>query len=191
MRSRIALISLLAVVLMIPAVPAYGAEQDVDVQVYPANVLGIEVQDQIGFGLVVGQAATQPFWMQILNSTEGGWQVTVDGADLQSYDWQYCDEWGCHDRVPTDPVSTIDKSNVVVTGGDFCWGDCDPATDDVITKYSQALGAEPALIMEGTVEAWGPFGVGPPYDPSVQLSIPAEAAPNQYWTTLTYTIMGS
>lgn len=187
MRSRFALVSLLAVVLMIPAAPAYGADQDVDVQVYPANALAINVQEGLGFGLVAGQVATQGFWMEILNSTAGGWQVTVDGADLQSYWWENCNEWGCDGRNLTDPLYTIDKSNVVVTGADTSFGDGDPASDPVITRYTEPLGVAPVLIMEGTVDAWGQFGFQS--EPTVQLTIPSDAQPNQYWTTLTYTIM--
>lgn len=192
MKSRIVLTALLAAVLVMPVSTTLGADQDVDVQVFPANTLAIEVQDQLGFAMVPGQVNVQPFWMQVTNTTGGAWQVTVDGADLGSYDWTDCDEWGCHTRILSDLLFTIPKSNIVVTGGDACWtGEgCDPATDGVVTAYSPALSDTGAvLIMEGTSEAWGSFGFGPPpYDPSVQLTIPGDAVPAMYWTTLTYTI---
>lgn len=191
MKSRIVLAAVVAAVLVMPVSTALGADQDVEVHVYPANTLAIEVQDQLGFDLVPGTSNLQPFWMQVTNTTAGGWQVLVDGNDLQSFEWTDCDEWGCYTRGPSDPLFTIDKSNIVVTGGDFCWtGEgCDPTADSLVTAYSQALSDVGAvLIMEGT--AWGSFGFGPaPYDPSVELTLPAETAAAQYWTTLTYTIM--
>ena len=192
MKARIFLVAMMTVVLMMPAA-VLGADQDVDVQVFPANTLAIEVQDQLGFAMVPGQTNVQPFWMQVTNTTSGAWQVTVDGNDLQSYDWTDCDEWGCDTRIPTDPLNTIPKSNVAVTGGDSCWfGECDPAADPVVTAYAAALSeVGPVLIMEGTAEAWGSFGFGPPpYEPTIGLTIPADAVTAQYWTTLTYTIMG-
>jgi hypothetical protein len=193
MKSRIFVVAMMTALLVMPATTALGADQDVDVQVFPANTLAIEVQDQLGFAMVVGQTNSQSFWMQVTNTTSGAWQVTVDGNDLASYDWTDCDEWGCYTRVPTDPLNTIPKSNVVVTGGDFCWSGegCDPAADGLVTAYSQALSdLGPVLIMQGTAEAWGSFGFGPaPYEPTVELTIPADAATAMYWTTLTYTIM--
>ncbi|MEX2184720.1 MAG: hypothetical protein WEC14_09760 [Chloroflexota bacterium] len=178
MRPRITHSAFIAVLLMISAAPAHGADQGVEVEVIPAGTLGIEVQDLIDFGrMEVGQSATQPFVMRILNQTDAGWRVTVDGADLQG-------------QVLTDPVSTIDSSNLVVTGGDACFTEaCDPAADTMVTPYSVALSGSPVMIMEGTAQASGDFGFGSPHEPTVQLTIPADAVPNQYATTLTYTVM--
>jgi hypothetical protein len=186
MKSRILVAAFMAAALALPA-PALGADQDVDVQVLPANALGISVQEGLGFAIVIGESATQPFGMGITNTTGGGWIVTVDGPDLQSYTWGQCDETGCYDRILTG--NTIPKSNVVVTGGDASWSEDDAATDSTITPYSVALGDNPVTIMEGTADAWGMFGFGPPHDPTVQVTIPAGSAYDQYYTTLTYTIM--
>jgi hypothetical protein len=186
-RRRIILAAVMTAVLSMPSA-ALAADQDVDVQVLPANALGIAVQEGLGFAIQLGGSATQPFMMNITNTTSGGWIVTVDGPDLQSYSWEYCDETGCYNRQPTG--NSIPKSNVVVTGADTCWNQCEsPAADPRITSYSVALGANPVTIMEGTVDAWGMFGFGPGEDPTVQLTIPAETVYDQYYTTLTYTIM--
>ena len=176
MRSRKPLSAVVAVLLMISAAPAHGAEQGVEVEVVPAGALGLEVQGLIDFGpMKVGESATQPFVMRISNMTAAGWRVTVDGADLQGV---------------TDPASTIHSSNLVVTGGDACFTEaCDPAADTMVTSYAVALSGSPVMVMEGTAQAWGDFGFSPPHEPTVQLTIPADAVPDQYATTLVYTIM--
>lgn len=185
---------LLAAVLMAAAVampsPVFAADQDVEVQVHPANTLGISVQDGIGFQMAVGDTQAIPFGMEVLNTTAGGWLVTVAGADLQSYDWLDCDEYGCYTRIPTDPLYIIDNANVTVTGGDVCWGCEDAGTDPTITMHSVPLADGPTLLMEGTADAWGLIGFGPPYEPTVQLTIPEGTTVGfSYWTTVTYTIM--
>ena len=188
MKSRVFLVAIATAVLLMPATTVFGADQDVDVQVLPADTLGINIHNGIGFAIEIGESATQPFGMDITNTTDGGWFVTVDGPDLQSYEWANCDEMGCYDRTVTG--NTIPKSNVVVTGGDACWtNECDPATDSTITSSAVALGDNPVTIMEGTSEAYGLFGFGEPYDAKVQVTIPAGSVYGQYFTVLTYTIM--
>lgn len=189
MKLRLLASVLVAVAVAVPS-PAFAADQDVDVRVLPANTLGISVQDGLGWQMAVGDTRVEPFNMQVMNTTGGGWLVTVAGADLQSYDWGHCDEYGCYDRTPTVPLYTIDNANVTVTGGDVCWGCEDPATDPTITTYSVPIDDSPTLLMEGTADAWGEIGFGPPYEPTVQLTIPEGTTVGfSYWTTLTYTIM--
>jgi hypothetical protein len=189
MKLRLLAAVVMAVAMAMPA-PTLAADQDVDVQVHPANTLGISVQEGLGFQMAVGDTQLQPFNMEVQNTTAGGWNVTVAGADFQSYFWLDCDEYGCYNRTLTDPVYTIDNANLTVTGGDVCWGCEDAATDPTITMHSVALDDSPTLLMEGTAEAWGQIGFGPPYEPTLQLTIPEGTMVGQsYWTTLTYTIM--
>jgi hypothetical protein len=182
MKLRMFVAAAVAALVMLPAASALAADQDVDVQVVPSDTLAVWVQEGIGFQIEVGQVQSQPFGMEVTNTTDAGWVVSVDGTDLQSYEWENCDPWGCSNRILTG--NTIDRSNVVVTGGDN-FGD-DPGTDPTITTGSGALG--PVTIMTGTASAYGRFGFGPPYEPTVQLTLPAGTAIDQYFTTLTYTI---
>lgn len=171
--------------LLIPAAVAAGADQIVEVSVLPADTLSIDVEGEFGLDAVVpgGTTPERVFWMGITNTTSGGWEVTVDGTDLQSFTLE-CDEWGenCQ-RTLTDPLSTIDASNLYLRGGDQDnWGD-----ETAIVAYEGNLGA-PLLLMEGTAVANGSFGIDNP-QPSVQLTVPGDATFGDYYTTLTYTIM--
>lgn len=182
MKSRIFLAAMMTALLAMPATTALAADQDVDVQVLPADILGINVHHDLGFQIEIDQSAIQPFGMDITNTTDGGWKVTVDGPDLQSYSWNEQNE-----RVHT--ANTIAKSNVVVTGGDMCWThECDPAADSAIIPSSRALG-DTLPIMVGTAEAYGMFGFNEGYQPTVQVTIPLGSVSDSYYTTLTYTIM--
>lgn len=190
MKNRVLVAALMVAALALPA-PAFGTDQDVDVQVHPADTLGIGVQEFLNFQMAVGATNVTRFHMEVLNTTAGGWEVTVAGPDLQSYYWLDCDEFGqCSNRAPTDPPYTIDNANLTVTGGDACYGCEDPGTDPMITAHSVPLNDAPTLLMEGTAEAWGLMGFGDPYDARLQLTVPeGTAAGYSYWTTITYTIM--
>jgi hypothetical protein len=187
MKLRLVIAATVAALVMLPAASALAADQDVDVQVLPADTLAISVDEGVGFGIEVGATATQGFGMQVTNTTDLGWIVSVTGNDLQSYMWENCDETGCDGRILTG--NTIDRSNVVVTGGDLTWGEGDPASDPTITAFSAPIGADPVTLMIGTAEAYGQLGFyGPDQQPTVEVTVPAGTPIDQYFTTLTYTI---
>ena len=192
MKPRRVLAALMALVLVIPAATAYGAEpdetadQEVNVHVVPANALAIWVDGRVDFGgMVPLEIRTQEFWINILNTTTGGWEVTVTGVDLYSFNWEGCNENGCWNPTATDPLYTIPKSNLVIAGGDHDhWGS--PAA---IVSSSGPLGDSPTTILQATPDAYGEFGLDNPRA-SLQLTIPENAEPlQQYRTDLVYTIM--
>ena len=192
MRFRRVLVALMALLLVIPAGSAYGANQEVNVHVLPANTLAIEVDGRADFGgLLPGDTGHYDFWIKILNTTAGGWEVTVTGEDMYSFNWEYCDQNGCHTPVPTDPLYTIAKSNLVITVGDLNWWDAEDPTGDTILPFSGSPGdiALPTTILQATSYAHGEFGLDNPRA-SLELTIPADAeALQQYRTDLVYTIM--
>ena len=176
-----------AVLLMIPAATAYGADQHVSVHVLPSNALEVNVDMWADFGgLEIGQKGHYDFWLNVTNTTTGGWQIDVTGGDLYPFDWQNCDENGCYDpiTIPGDPIS---KSNLFVTGGDLDWWD---GQDNVITPFTVNPGdpGAPAVIVQATSPAHGEFGLDNP-QAYMELTIP-EGTPEamQYHTVLTYTI---
>ena len=182
-----------AVVLMIPAATAYGADQDVQVHVLPTNALEVSVDQWPNFGgLEVGQKGHYDFWLNVTNTTSGGWQVDITGGDLYSFNWESCDENGCSNPIPTDPAYYIAKSNLVVTSGDLNWWDGDDPTGDTIRPFSGSPGdlGTPFTLVQGTSYAHGEFGLDNPQT-YMELTIPEGTQEGQqYHTVLTYTITG-
>jgi hypothetical protein len=186
--------ALMALLLVIPAASAYGAEpanQEVNVHILPADALAISVDQWAEFGgMVPNETRHYDFWLNVVNTTAGGWEVTVTGEDLTSFDWGNCDESGCYNPIPSDPLYTIPKSALVVTGGDLdWWGEEDPS-GNTVRPFSGTPGdiAEPLTIVQATSYAHGEFGLDNP-QASLDLTIPADAQPMQmYRTVLVYTI---
>ena len=171
--------------LLVPAVGAVGADQEVDLSVIPADTLSIDVEPSVGFPQVVpgGSTMEAAFGMNITNTTANGWQVSVVGTDLHSYYWESCDETGCYNRLPTDPSFTIPASSIYLTGGGVSWME-----EGVVTYYEGPLGGtEPLLLMVATADAYGSFGMDNP-NPTVKVNVPGDAAVADYWATLTYTV---
>lgn len=196
MKSRI-VTAVMALLLVIPAATAYGAEpssnnQEVNVHVLTGDTLGVWV-DHIDFGgLVEGETRHNDFWINILNTSASGWEVTITGGDLYSFDWEGCNpEQGCYNPIPTDPTYTIPKSNLVIQAGDLDWWDGQDPTGDTIRPYQGSPGdvGSPTTILQGTSYAYGEFGLDNPMS-WIELTIPAGTQPNlQYRTDVTYTIM--
>jgi hypothetical protein len=176
-----------AVVLLIPAATAYGADQDVQVHVLPSNALEVNVDGWADFGgLEVGQTGHYDFWLNVTNTTSGGWQVDVTGGDLVPFHWEGCDENGCYNPIQ-DPGLPILKSNLVVAGGDLDWWD---DQGDVVMPFSGTPGdpGTPLTIVQAMSQAHGEFGLDNPMA-YLELTIPEGAAEGQqYHTVLTYTI---
>jgi hypothetical protein len=185
-----------ALLLMIPAGSAYAqdpATQEVNVRVLPPNALAIQVDNWADLGsMVLGEVREHDFGMSVINTTSGGFQVTVIGDDLRSFNWTDCGEGGCFGPVPTDPEYTIPKENLIVTGGDLDWWDGVDPTGNTVRPYAVVPGDElsPAVVLEATAYAVGDFGFDNP-NPQLKLTIPSDAQTMyQYRTELTYTIMG-
>ena len=174
-------------VLLAP-VAAIAADQTVEVNVLPADTLAITyIETDFGLGAVVpgGIAIENGFSIGITNTTSGGWEVTVESTDFTSFYRENCDENGC-DRFDTDPLYTIDVSNLYITGGDVDhWDDPGAITPD---EGNLAGAGIPMILVEGTSVAYGSFGLHEDAT-SLQLSVPAAAEIAEYWATLTYTIM--
>lgn len=179
-----------AVLLMVPAATAYGADQDVQVHILPSNALEVWVDQWADFGgLEVTQTGHYDFWLNVTNTTTGGWQVDVTGGDLYPFHWEYCDENGCTNPI-IDPGEPILKSNLVVTGGDLNWWDENDPTGDTIRPFSGSPGdpQTPFPLVQGTSYAHGEFGLDNPQT-YMELTIPGGTQEGQqYHTTLTYTI---
>jgi hypothetical protein len=195
MKSRI-VAAVVALLLIVPAATAYGAEpssnnQEVNVHVLTGDTLGVWV-DQIDFGgLVEGQSRRNDFWINILNTSASGWEVTITAGDLYSFDWGGCGPEGCYDPIPTDPMYTISKSNLVIQPGDLDWWDGQDPTGDAIRPFQGSPGdvGSPTTILQGTSYANGEFGLDNPMS-WIELTIPGGTQPNlQYRTDVTYTIM--
>lgn len=194
-------IGLLAVMaLLLLPVAASAAEQEVDLQVLPEDTLSIDVESGIYLDPVVPGTSTglAEFWMNITNTTAGGWDVDVSATDLLAYEGMECDDYGenCV-RNLTPSVANIDASHIFVRGGDQDnWGD--PDGPGAITPHEGYLtGAGVSFdLMEGTSVASGSFGLDH-QRPGVQVDVPAEVGSvdlneyTNYYTTLTYTITGS
>jgi hypothetical protein len=178
----------MALVLVIPAATAYGADdqatQPVDVTVLPAGLLTVDV-DGSSFGVMVpGQTTTRGFRMNVTNTSNpaAGWVVTVTGGVFESGYWD-CDEFGCT-WVPDSSPETIPASALSITGGDLNWWE-DPS---VIVPGSGTFGGAPITIDTATALAWGGFDIKEP-SPELTLAVPAATVPGlQYRTVLTYTI---
>jgi hypothetical protein len=188
-------VPLAALLLVASTAVAYGDEtttQEINVRVLPTNALAISVDNWADFGGVVPDTtAHYDFWMNIINTTTDGWQVTVTGDDLYSFFWEGCDEGGCYNPLPTDPLYTIPKSNLLVNGGDLDWWDMDDPSGDTIVPFSVTPGdiGTPSVVVQGTSFAFGEFGLDNPMA-SLDLTIPVDAEQmQQYRTELVYTIM--
>lgn len=193
MKPRSVLVGLMAMLLVIPAASAYGAEpanQEVNVRVLPTNALAIQVDGRLDFGgMLPGDAAQYKFWIKILNTTASGWEVTVTGDDLYAFNWESCDQNGCHNPIPAVPPLTIDKSNLVITGGDLDWWDAEHGDTIVPSSGSPGAIGSPTTILQATSFAFGEFGLDNPMATAV-LNIPSDAEQGQqYRTDLVYTIM--
>jgi hypothetical protein len=184
--------ALMALLLLVPAASAYGAEpanQEVNVHVLPVDTLSISVQEWADFGgMVAGETRNNDFGLNILNTTAGGWEVTVTGSDLTSFIWEGCDENGCYGAIDTEPLYTIPKASLVVNGGDLGWFDTDGQDAIVSTPGSPGDIGLPTTILQAIPAAQGEFMLDSPMA-SLSLTIPADAQPMQmYHTTLVYTI---
>jgi hypothetical protein len=186
MKIRRLFVSLIAFMLVVPAASAYAVDQEVDVRVLPADTLSLEVDGSADFGgMEANQSQHRDMWIKVLNTTSGGWSVTVTGDDLKSFTWEWCDQNGCHNPTFTDPLYTIPKSNLVVTGGDVGGWD-----EDTIQSFSGSPGdiGTPLTLLQATSDAHGEFGLDNPMS-RLDLTIPGDAQESQqYRTVLTYTI---
>lgn len=181
------LAAIAAVLLMVPAATASASDQDVQVHVLPSNALEVNVDMWTDFGgLEVGETGHYDFWMNIINTTSGGWQVDVTGGDLYPFFWENCDENGCWNPiiVPGEPIS---KANLFVTGGDLDWWD---GQDNVVNSYTGNPGdpGTPFTVVQASSPAHGEFGLDNPMS-YLELTIPEGTVEGQqYHTVLTYTI---
>lgn len=195
MKSRI-VAAVMALLLVVPAATAFGAEpasnnQEVSVRVLTEDTLGVWANN-IDFGAIVaGQVSHQDYMINILNTTADGWQVTITGGDLYSFDWEGCDQNGCYNPIPTDPSYTIPKTSLVIQPGDIDWWDGEDPTADAVRPFQGSPGDEtsPTTILQGTPYAYGEFGLNNPMS-WIELTIPGGTQTNQqYRTDVTYTIM--
>jgi hypothetical protein len=162
---------LVAALLVIAPATAAGEDQELKVHVMPADTLAISVAPSIDFGILeVGQTAHVEVAMTVINTTSAGWRVTVSGADLTSPDARF----------------SIDRANLVVTGGDTDpWGD-----PGVVESFSGPLGdaGSPLRIVQGAAAAYGQLALESPMA-RLDLTIPEGTEPLQvYRTVLVYTI---
>ena len=184
MRTKYGRVLLMAVTfVLLAAAAATAADQNVQADVVPADELSISVEDQVFLQAEVGQASGQyAFGMQIVNTQDTAWEVSVTSENLWGYE-QVCDENGaCTDNNPTG--ETIPASALHVWGGDQDnWEDetAIVASDGVLDTTT------PLVIMEGTTVAAGSFGVDNPR-PSIELTVPGSATAGQYQAIVTYTI---
>ena len=192
MKPRRLLVSLVALLLVVPAASAYAADQEVNVRVLPVDTLAISVDGWADFGgMEIGETRHHDMWLNIVNTTSGGWEVTVTGGDLTSFNWEWCDQNGCHTPIPPDPVYTIAKANLVVSGGDLDWWDPEDPSGNTIRPFAGPPGdvGSPFTVVQGTSYAHGEFGLDNPKS-SLDLAIPGGTQENQqYRTVLVYTIM--
>lgn len=179
---------MLAVALALSApIAAIAAEQTIDVRVLPADTLAIDVQHEVHILAVTGEFTDHiEYDMNITNTTGEGWEVTLEGTDFTSYEWE-CDAWGDNCvRSPTDPVYTIDVIALYATGGDADqWGD--PGAVTVHGSNIWTAGT-PIPLLSGTGAAYGSFDIDDPR-PWLSFETPGTAVPASYYATLTYTIM--
>jgi hypothetical protein len=192
MKFRRLSVSLVALLLVVPAASAYAADQEVSVRVLPADTLAVSVDNWADFGgMEVGETGHHDMWLNVINTTSNGWEVTVTGDDLTSFTWEGCDQNGCYNPIPTEPLYTIAKSNLVVSSGDLDWWDQDDPSGNAIRPFSGSPGdlGTPFTLVQGTSLAHGEFGLDNPMS-SLDLTIPAGTQENQqYRTVLVYTIM--
>jgi hypothetical protein len=186
MRPGVLLATSLAVLLALPPAAAAvaadpAAEQDLEVDVVPEDVLGIEVEN-VTFGAVLpGAAVEQSFATQVFNTTSAGWQVSVEAQEFTA-SAELCpggpvDAPWCLDR--DDRAATIPLTQLRVRGG---------SVDGVVTAEEGSLDVQPLVVMRGGFDP-GRFWFGFEDDPPrVRLDVPAETAYGSYRTTLTYTI---
>jgi len=189
MKPRRLLVSLMALMLVMPAATAYGTDQSVEVTVLPAGLLTVEVDTQAGFGVMIpGGTADWGFNMNVTNTSDPatGWEVTVDAAgDFVSGNWEYCDESGCYNWVPDEEVAAIAIANLSITGGDYPWWD---GGGDEIVPGSGSFGGGPIAIDTGSALAWGGIWLNDPI-PTLVLAVPGGTTTGlNYMTVLTYTI---
>jgi hypothetical protein len=180
--------------LLIPAATAYGlepGEQEVTVRVLPPDTLAVNIDQWVDFGpMAQGELRHYDFGLNVLNTTSGGFAISVSGGDLQSFEWEGCDESGCWNPLPTDPLYTIPSTSLVVNGGDLDWWD-EQAGYDVVVPASVPVTTTPDLIVSATQYAHGEFMFDNPWG-SIDLTVPSDAQPmHQYRTVLTYTIAGT
>lgn len=186
MRRHSLVAPLLAVMLLIPST-VYAEDQEVTVRILPPDTLAVSVDQSLDFGgIELGATHHRDFWLNVVNTTAYGFDITVSGADLESFDWAGgCDMSGCHDPVYTGV--TIPSTSLVVNGGDLDWWD---GQDNVVNPSSVAVTTDPQVIISATEAAHGEFGFDNPMA-SIDLTIPVDATPMlQYRTVLTYTISG-
>lgn len=169
------LVTLLVVgLLVVPTATVAAGDQELKVRILPADTLAITVSQSVDFGtLEVGQTGHVDIDIGIVNTTAGGWEITVSGDDLTS----------------SGTSHVIDKANLVITGGDTDrWG-----APGAVESFSGSPGAvgSPLKIVQGTAEAWGEFSLDSP-KARLELTIPAGTdSLREYQTVLTYTITAS
>jgi hypothetical protein len=177
--------AVLFVLLVFPAgAAAFGsgesADQDLDAEVVPDHLLGIEVTD-VSFGPVRrGESSEQRFGLRVLDTTSGGWSVTVAGADLTATG-DACPvgvEGWC--VGPEGEPATIPNANLFLQGGSLA---------DVVIGGSGTLAEQPLELVRGVAAAGSPDWIDLDHDqPRIRLTVPEDAPYGHYRTTLTYTI---
>jgi len=193
MKPRRLFVSLMALMLLIPAATAYGADQEVHVNVLPADALAVSVDGWADMGVEVGTTAHWDFWINILNTKTTGWEVNVSGDALQSGHWTDCSPGGCSGWVD-DGVLAFPTDVLQITGGDLDWWDGADATGNTIRPFTGPVGT---TILQATSYAHGNFGldnpqsyleVTPPADDLGTVDVDESGAGLEFHTVLTYTI---
>jgi hypothetical protein len=158
-----------------------AADQDLEVDVVPEDVLGIVVEDVTLGAVRPGAVVERSFGMQVFNTTSAGWQVSVEALEFSPSDELCPDGAGdapwCLDG--DDRAATIPLSHLHVRGA---------SVDGVVAAEEGSLDLQPLILMRGAIDpgrSWFGFEEDPP---RVRLSVPGETAYGRYRTTLTYTI---
>ena len=194
MKPRRLFVSLMALMLLIPAATAYGADQEVHVNVWPADALAVSVDTWADMGVEAGRTAHFDFWLNVLNTKTTGWEVTVTGDALQSGHWTDCQPGGWCSGWVNDEVLAFSTDVLQITGGDLDWWDAEDPTGNTIRPDTGPVGTP---ILQATSYAHGNFGldkprsyleVTPPLDDPATLDVDESGAGLEFHTMLTYTI---
>jgi hypothetical protein len=190
MKRRAFLTVLVIVALVVPvATQAVAAEssgtQQLDVQVMYSDLLSIDV-GSVYFGELLPPAARQHgFWLSVMDTTSEPWQVTAQGDDLRTYDYECIevDEWGECLFWEQIPVASIAAENVTLHG---------PSLSDRVVGSEVTLSSTPQLFMTGAARTDDQYWIGWwEDDPLAALSVPAGTPGGYYQTMVTYTIMNT
>ncbi len=147
MKTRLGRIVLIvAGMVLFAASAAIANDQTVEVGVFPLDELSIQVQENIQLAVEVGQTSEmQYFDMQVRNTSEADWAISVTSTDLEGYVPENCDESGC-DGPPNG--KTIAASALHLWGADTLGWEGE-LPDDVIAYDGVLDTATPLVIMEG------------------------------------------